>query len=322
MATRESHQLKNRRFGGANVKNILSRLQGHLGWHYRNARRLIKKRAAEVVPEHGIGRLMLRNRLSRRSVASKAGPVVSLTTYGARAKTVYLAIESIACGDVRPSRLILWLDDVRIMEALPAPLKRLQSRGLEIRLCENFGPHTKYFPYITSEPNSDAPLVTADDDVIYPASWLEDLANAFEENPRIISCQRARIVGIDHGSLMPFRTWKFCDSTDPKVGYFFEGVSGVIYPPAFLDKLRAEGKRFSEICPKHDDLWLNLIALRNAWPIRQIRRQAAHFHLIPDTQAEGLWAQNMGDAGDLQIGKVFALSDIALLESAAPELRR
>ncbi|MDR3413234.1 MAG: hypothetical protein P4L87_20160, partial [Formivibrio sp.] len=58
-----------------------------------------------------IGLLFLINRLGSRAVTEQGGPVVSLTTYKKRSKKVYLAIESIADGDVRPSRLILWIDD-------------------------------------------------------------------------------------------------------------------------------------------------------------------------------------------------------------------
>ncbi|MCU1526298.1 MAG: hypothetical protein JWP75_61, partial [Frondihabitans sp.] len=55
--------------------------------------------------------LAVRNHMSRRAIVAPGGPVVSLTSYSRRVLFVHLAIESIARGTMRPSRLILWLDE-------------------------------------------------------------------------------------------------------------------------------------------------------------------------------------------------------------------
>ena len=129
--------------------------------------------------------LLLSNRFSRKAVATKEpGAVVSLTTYGRRVGAVHLAIESIARGDTKPSRLILWLDDAALFANLPRPLLRLEHRGLEIRLCKNYGPHKKYYPYVESQKAFPYPLATADDDVIYPRSWLAGLLDAYSADSR------------------------------------------------------------------------------------------------------------------------------------------
>src|ERR1700728_2535296 len=71
--------------------------------------------------------LLLSNRFSREPVAPcEPGAVVSLTTYGKRVRVVHLAIESIARGKTKPSRLILWLDDAALIANLPRPLLRLE----------------------------------------------------------------------------------------------------------------------------------------------------------------------------------------------------
>ncbi len=78
--------------------------------------------------------------------------MVSLTSYGTRIGRVAYAIESIAAGTARPRRLVLWLDDPTRFAARPAALRRLERRGLEVRLTENLGPHTKYFPSLAAGP--------------------------------------------------------------------------------------------------------------------------------------------------------------------------
>src|ERR1019366_9435926 len=114
----------------------------------------------------------IRNRFSRRSALGTANVAVSLTSYGDRLETVHLTIESIARGRFRPKQLILWLAQDDYQGCLPPAVQRLRQRGLEVRSCEDVGPHTKYYPYVLSQTTYEYPLVTADDDLFYPSTWL------------------------------------------------------------------------------------------------------------------------------------------------------
>jgi len=261
--------------------------------------------------------LKLRNRYSHSPVATgMPGAVVSLTTYDKRFGAVYLAIESIARGHVVPSRLILWLDDRTLLTNLPAPLLRLQKRGLEIRQCENYGPHKKYYPYVASEQVLIYPLVTADDDVIYAPSWLARLIVANKQFPDCVNCYRARTMALRSGKLAPYREWPLCDSTAPQFRTMATGVSGVIYPADLLEALKRAGTAFEETCPRSDDLWLHVWALRSNYRIRQIQPEPIHFPLIPGSQATSLYTENCAqdDGNDRQIPFVYESSDLELLE--------
>ena len=139
--------------------------------------------------------LTLCNRIdSRPATGDPHAPVVSLTTYGMRSRTVHLAVESIARGRVKPSRLILWIDEPELLQRPSAHLRRLQDRGLEIRLTANFGPHKKYYPYVSSQPHHLTALVTADDDALYPTYWLAELTDSHGAQPDQIHCYRARVI--------------------------------------------------------------------------------------------------------------------------------
>src|ERR1700722_2404094 len=74
--------------------------------------------------------LYLVNRYRCTPITGNTGPVVSLTTYGKRIGTVFLAIESIGRGRVLPSRLILWVDESSILDKVPMTIWRLKQRGL------------------------------------------------------------------------------------------------------------------------------------------------------------------------------------------------
>ena len=134
------------------------------------------------------GYLWLLNLYVRTAITQPGGPVVSLTSYGKRIRTVCLAIESIARGSMLPSRLILWIDDIAVFDNLPSGIRRLRQRGLEVRFCRNYGPHKKYYPYLASVETIEAPLVTADDDLLYPRYWLKELVEAFRQCPDVVNC--------------------------------------------------------------------------------------------------------------------------------------
>lgn len=268
--------------------------------------------------------LLLRNRFGWWPVTTgKPGPVVSLTTYGRRVQAVSLAIESIARGHVKPSRLILWLDDLALFANPPKSLLRLKRRGLEIRLCKNYGPHKKYYPFLEREEVFSVPLVTADDDVIYPVSWLAGLQTAYEQFPNCVNCYRGRVMTLTAGKIAPYREWPLCESADPSYRTVATGVSGVIYPGALLEALKAAGTDFETRCPKADDLWLHVRAIRSGFHIRQIQRKPIHFPTIPGTQATSLWAENcaLDDGNDRQLNVTYEASDLELFESNPAEVQ-
>src|SRR5215813_3728761 len=201
-----------------------------------------------------IARLNRIHQLSNKPVTSpQSGAVVSVTSYGKRLRTVHLTLESIAAGSVRPSRLILWVDTEEAFSNPSKELKRLIERGLELRLSENFGPHTKYYPYLLETESFACPLVTADDDQLYPNWWLEGLLRSYQQDSASVSCYRAHRVEMANDAMAPYESWKPCRSIMPSCLHFATGVSGVLYPPFFLKHLKGAGREFLNLCPKQDD---------------------------------------------------------------------
>lgn len=283
---------------------------------YRGARKLGKRALSHAL----LAALRVRNIVGRRSVVGDAPVVVSLTTYGQRASSVWAAVESIGAGSVRPQRLVLWLDDARIHAALPPSLRRLEKRGLEVRLTENLGPHTKYYPTLALTADQPVSLVTADDDILYPRTWLAELLDAARRHPGEVVCHRAFVVRVDADHLAPYASWPNCRSDRPSPTHFATGVSGVLYPPLMQAELRERGTAFMASTPKADDVWLHWVALRAGVGVRQVRSTPRHFPFIPGTQAGGLVNANVGEAmNDRWISQVYDATDArALAEAGAP----
>lgn len=247
-----------------------------------------------------------------------AGPIVSMTTHGDRISLVHQAIASIGAGTVKPSRLLLWVS--LPPEQWPQRLLHLQQSGLEIRQTADVGPHTKYWPALSLPDVDQVPLVTADDDITYPTDWLEGLVVAHRQLPDVIHAYRAYQVRCrPDGQIAPYAEWAPCESTEASPRHFATGVSGVIYPPAFLARLRQEGDRFLALCPKADDVWLHAMAVKHGFAVKQVGARPVHFPLVPGTQGSALMAANVGGQGnDIQIAATYGQAERLALSQAPP----
>ncbi len=189
-----------------------------------------------------------------------------------------------------------------------------------MRGTQDVGPHTKYFPQVMSDPAPSRPLVTADDDVIYPAYWLRTLVSGWQRYPDAVTCFRAYQFGLQpNGQLSPYARWSGCKSVLPNQRHFLTGVAGVLYPVSMQEALRSAGDDFKTRCPRADDIWLNLIALRAGVAVRQITPIRRSFYEVPGSRAHGLARCNVrGGENDRQIAATYAADDLARLLGARP----
>lgn len=306
-----------RRILGAVKRRALAAAARGKNWSSAAAKSTRAAREPHRSDEALIRELRVRNRLGLRSVLGD-GPDVSLTSHGARVDSVHLAIESIGSGVLRPRALYLWLDDPDVAANPPRSLKRLVRRGLTIRLSENYGPHTKYYPYVQERTGFSAPLVTADDDILYPVTWLAGLAEAFAEHPDRVHCYRAHRIEFDGSAIKPYVAWTPCLDTEPSLAHFQTGVSGVLYPPAFLQHLHERGETFRAVCPRADDVWLHKCAVDLGMPVQQVRNAPEHYPMTPGSQESTLMAANVdGGANDGQIAATYSAEQLDLLRRVA-----
>jgi hypothetical protein len=270
-----------------------------------------------------MARLEQRNSQAREPLLSPEGPVVSLTTYEPRWHSVHHTIESIGSGRLRPSRLVLWVAPSLLDGAMPEPLQRQVARGLEIRACHDDGPHKKYHAIVNESVDTRA-LVTADDDVLYWGDWLETLVAASQRQPELIHAHRASVMSFDaQGRFLPYREWPPCRSTRPSPLHFFTGVGGVLYPPRMQDALRRAGDGFRICCPRADDIWLNAVAWRSGFAVRQTRVFSPQLFEVPGTRAHGLAQHNReGGGNDRQLEATYSPEERAALHALAQDARR
>ena len=125
---------------------------------------------------------------------------------------------------------------------------------LEIRVCPLWRSYKKIVPTLLE--HSDAYVATADDDLYYPADWLERLVEAAHRGAGV-ACLRAHGVVMEGSRPAPYESWDHNLRT-PQTGplVFPTGVSGVIYAPGVFHADVTRDDLFMRLSPGADDIWL------------------------------------------------------------------
>lgn len=199
-----------------------------------------------------------------------AGPlVVSLTSYPKRFGTLHLTIKCLLMQSIMPDRVILWIAHGD-REKLTPDIMNLLNHGLEIRYCDDTGSFKKIIPTLTEMPDSF--VVTADDDLYYWPTWLEELVTGWSGDPTDVVCHRAHLMTIgDEGLPKPYANWRYeGGATSSSFLNFPTSGFGVLYPPGTFHHDVLDVEKFTRLCPKADDIWLYWMMRLNGAAARKI----------------------------------------------------
>ncbi|MBT9369653.1 hypothetical protein [Rhizobium sp. CSW-27] len=180
--------------------------------------------------------------------------IISLTSYPRRYGTLHLTLKALLSQTMQADRLVLWVAEADYA-ALPAAVLRLQSNRFIIRTADDLRSYLKLVPSLESFPG--AFIATADDDVYYERTWLEDLVRAWRGNHGQTVCHRAHRITTDAvGNWKPYAQWQngFREPT-ASAEVFPTGVGGILYPPGSLHPLCTRRDLFQSLAPTADDLW-------------------------------------------------------------------
>lgn len=235
--------------------------------------------------------------------------IVTLTTFGQRLYDVYLAIESIMQGSVLPNRIILWLADDMRGKVLPVTLQKQMARGLEIEYTPDTRSYKKLLPTLAKYP--DAVCVTIDDDLIYNFDLLENLVNAYKEDPGCIHACRVHHIKVDNqGRPLPYNDWAWCAGSPKATKYNFgTGGGGILYPPHCLSPNVTDSESYTRLAPMADDVWFYAMALLNGYMVKKCftRNSSGEEYIQNESvQAVSLNSTNVAQCkNDEQIRAVF-----------------
>ena len=167
--------------------------------------------------------------------------------------------------------LTLYKEDVKF---IPSDLQIMIDNNLVelIVADENLGPHLKYFYVMKKYRN--LPIITIDDDSIYPEYLIPLYLEVHKKYPNCIICRSGKILVYNNGKILPFSKWPAClNITKPSHIIHAEGFAGILYPPNCLninDSLISEIKKTF----RADDIYLNILEIRNKIKILYLKNYA------------------------------------------------
>ena len=238
--------------------------------------------------------------------------VVTLTTTKDRVKKTYLCLESLLNQTMKPNKIVLWLEEQEFGEnwsdakrSLPPSLLRTEARGIEFRFTQDIGSYVKLLPALRAFPNDI--LVTADDDTMYPPTWVKKIFDAHKKAPQQIICYRGWHIKLDNeGRLKPYDSWPEYNSFDPSFALFPTGKDGVLYPPGSLNNEIFNTDAAKKLSPTNDDVWFKAMSLLNQTRCIKITKNHRNFPIIRGTAASGLQKINVDQAmNDIYLKNVF-----------------
>lgn len=194
--------------------------------------------------------------------------VVSLTSYGTRLNELQYTLFSLIDQTVKPEKIIVNLAQ-KDFDSIPTKLKTFEKFGVSFVKTEDLKSYKKLIPTLNTNP--DKCIVTADDDLYYPRTWLEKLWIAHQKNPKNIICHLTAKIQYEENNLFPYVTWPYNkEATEPSLKNLILSGCGTLFPPKSLYKDITEITLFQKLSPAADDIWDYFMAYLNKTKIEQI----------------------------------------------------
>ena len=241
-------------------------------------------------------RLALPTNVSIKGPVADGGLIVSLTSYPPRIRGCWVAIESIFRQSELPDALVLTLCETDFPgRKLPFSLRVQQSRGLTVLWVEQDGKSfDKLLPVRRLFPS--ASVITIDDDVVLPASFIAEMREAHRKSPRAIIGYRGwEIMPVD-GTVLFGQGWRRAGAGSPSDRLFFAGNAGVLYPPGSLADQVFDIERAFAVSPSADDIWFWACAVVNGTELRCLGKPA-HMPVLFQRKTPALNTINAAENG-------------------------
>ena len=257
---------------------------------------------------------------NRYGLDDNSDVVVSLTTYPARIKTVWITIASLLNQTYKPRKVILYLAKEQFEDGhngLPKRLIALEKRGLDIRFVDgDLKPHKKYYYALQDYPQMR--VITADDDIFYPENHIANLVAGANRFPDSVICARSHRITVDNATndFKPYNTWKEELKEKPDILTIPIGCNGVLYKRSFFDDELFDVGKINKFTLYTDDLWLKIMEVKSGTPVFNcIDEPLIYFDNIFNGNT-GLWHTNTDDSAENRNDRVWSI-----LMDAYPEVK-
>ncbi len=198
----------------------------------------------------------------KRDIQNTVPIIVSMTSFPARIQKVWITIESMLRQENAPEKIILWLSRNQFqkeLEDLPSELVEQQSRGLTIRFVDgDIRSHKKY--YFAFKEFPDKYILTIDDDLLFPSTFVEDTYQCALRHPKSIIAHFGSVFqwksDIDYFEKIHRRV----EPEETGRHLFFGSGGGTLFPPNKLAPIMDNIDDITGLCPTADDIYLNALS--------------------------------------------------------------
>jgi hypothetical protein len=272
-------------------------LNGRFGWRLLRDRGRTRAFVAGQLAQSGLRRLQkfTAGQKPLRRAATAVDYAVSITSWTPRLRDLPLVLLDLLEQSVRPATVIVWLtlEDMGLFD--PGLQRRFSSEGVEFRVSDNLGPHTKWLPLVES--GYTGRFVVCDDDIFYPHTWLERLVREDRADAYVgTKCHRMR--WSSDGTLLPYAEWDkdVKHGQPPSRDLFITACGGAIIHPERLGNEFRDRQKIANECPRADDIWLKAAHVAAGIPCYKTKFSFPCLE-IPGTMASGLMRSNV-DRGE------------------------
>lgn len=146
-------------------------------------------------------------------------------------------------------------------------------------------------------------IITIDDDVEYPSTFIEDCINAYNQSPNTINACRVHKIRYKDNKLLPYRLWEWeSQETEASYDLFFTGVGGVVYPPGvFTNDLNVYLiNKYLEV----DDILLNYLCRVHKIKVKRIKCQNPYKDINILKDRYNLCTKNILFNNDISLNKI------------------
>lgn len=252
------------------------------GWLYRGLSALARKQTAKIPFES-----LSLNKEKRDTILT-----CTLTTFPDRIYTVQYTIKSLFNQSVKPDRVVLWLASSEFENfEFPESITKLQKQGLEIKYCDNYFGHKRYYKMIEEQRENEC-IIMFDDDIIFPYCLIERLYVKWKQFPECVVCERGQVMTFEGNDIKnPGRWSSTSDEGIDKPSYkiLASPGGGTLFPPKALYKDANNTDIISEYALKTGDIWLMFMAVQNDTKI--VRTHKLHRTFI---QSESVQTVQLG----------------------------
>ena len=239
--------------------------------------------------------------------------IVSLTSFPERMDDIHYCLYSLLYQTLKPYKVILWLAESQFPNKekdIPREVLKLKEHGLTIEWCKDIKSYKKLIPALIKYP--DYYIVTADDDIFYPKTWLEEIWKAHEDYPDSIIASRARRIPLKNSTIASYADWKLLtESSDESYLNFPTNGGGTLFSPGMLSKIVFDEELFLSLAPNGDDIWFWAMMVLGNVRIKTIENPMHTLKYVNIAREAGildkyrLWDSNEMGYNDIQLNSVL-----------------